>query len=69
MDLEDFEEIGGRCDVNYICDICEESERSYSEDEVNFTRIFRVADEDVCEYCLRKVLRAKTENIIEGLVS
>jgi hypothetical protein len=55
MEFEDLKEIGGRPDIIYTCDVCEEYEINYDENsEPHWTRIFRVGDKDVCEWCIRK---------------
>lgn len=68
-DLDDYEEIGGRCDMRYRCDICDEDEYQYDEDghAENFVRMFRVGKDDVCEFCLKKILDAPVERMIEDL--
>lgn len=69
--IEMFEEIGGRCDKTFICDICDESEVNYGGEgeESTWLKIYNVGDQDVCEYCLTSLIHKKPENVIEELES
>lgn len=64
--LDNFEEVGNRCDIIYTCDRCDQYEYpSDSDGEVGHVRMFKVhtggiefGDTILCEYCLRRRLMA-----------
>ena len=49
----EVKEVGGRCDMVFTCDTCDQYE--YPEDadgEVGYVRMYEVNKKIVCEYCL-----------------
>jgi hypothetical protein len=62
--MKEFEEIGGRCDMQFICDICGEDECHYDEnEELVCIKIFKVGTQDICEFCLQKIVTTSAESI------
>ena len=63
--MDEFEEIGGRCDMTYSCDICGDSEIIYDENGViyGWVGIYRVREQDVCEFCLKSLLASRPIDI------
>lgn len=63
--LDNYVEVGGRCDMIYHCDCCGDCEYSYDDETglevVSYTRMFRHGTDDLCEYCLTLIIEAKNK--------
>jgi hypothetical protein len=55
-EFKELKEIGGRPDIIYTCDVCGECEVVYGgeDEEPSWTKMFRIEDNDVCEWCIRR---------------
>jgi alpha-D-ribose 1-methylphosphonate 5-phosphate C-P lyase len=58
MNIEDYKEVGGRCDMWFTCDHCGARDYSWDEEteESSSVRMFEVGDKDYCEWCLQHLI-------------